>query len=616
MRHRRDIDGLRALAVIPIVLFHAGIADLAGGFVGVDIFFVVSGFLITTIISREMDEHTFRIIEFYHRRVVRILPALSVLLAGVLLFGAASLLPIELQHLSNSAVAALTFLSNIYFWNDADYFAGASESKPLLHTWSLGVEEQFYLFYPILLLVLKKFAPQRSIRWILLALTGTSFLLSVILTSRAPTTAFYLLPTRAWELGIGALVAMQVVPPLSLRARNFASLIGLALILLSVAFTRPGWGFPAPMALPPCLGAALLIAYGQHAPTARLLELGPIRWIGAVSYSLYLWHWPIITFYRLHFGMHLDLPATALLVALSVLAAALSYYWVEQPFLRRFRSCAPKRSLVTGTIALASISGVSLLIGAQANAFIRLPPHVQHVADFADYMSLPDFNTQFRKGPCFIGEGMVFDRDGCLAVKSDKVNVILLGDSHAAQYWRALAERFPDHNFMQATASGCRPTKALEGARRCTEVVDHVLHDAALRPGIAGVILAGRWKDEEVDSLAETVQDLRKRGLKVTVIGPTVEFNGEMPQLLARAMLQGNPHDVQKLRNVSRESLDRKMRPLIEAAGARYVSEVELECPAQKCICFDSKRGPFHFDYGHLTLAASKQIVERMGALF
>lgn len=616
MRHRNDIDGLRAVAVIPIVLFHAGLSQLAGGFVGVDIFFVISGFLITTIISREMDQHQFTIAKFYHRRVVRIFPALTVMLAIVVLSGIFFLLPVELQKLSSSAAAAMAFLSNMYFWKDADYFAGASEAKPLLHTWSLGVEEQFYLFYPMLLLGLKRYMPRRAEQAIL-AITILSFLASLALTFKEPTSAFYLLPTRAWELGIGALVAMRRFPALpTAAARNAASVAGLVLILVAIAVTSPDWGFPAPMGLLPCLGAALLIAYGEHAPTARLLGSGAMRWIGAISYSLYLWHWPIITYYRLRFGMHLDLSASVLLIALSVLAGALSYYLVEQPFLRNFRRGAPKWSLAAGAAAILGIAGSSLLVSAEANALVRLPPDVQRVAAYAEYRNIPDYNYQFRKGPCFIGEGMAFDRQGCLAMKPGKVNVILLGDSHAAQYWRALSDRFPNYNFMQATASGCRPTKALDGLPRCTEIVDFVLRKSALRPGIAGIVLGGRWEPQDVDSLADTVRDLRKHGLPVTVIGPTVEYDGELPQLLARAMLQGKPANVLQFRLAAREALDRRMKPVIQAAGARYVSEAELECPGGQCAIFDADHGPFHFDYGHLTLVASKQIVNGMGTVF
>ncbi|MEH3106949.1 MAG: acyltransferase family protein [Sphingomonas fennica] len=615
MKHRGDIDGLRAVAVLPIVLFHAGVSALQGGFVGVDVFFVISGFLITAIITREMAADRLSIGDFYHRRIVRIFPALVVLLAAVLLIGTQRLLTGELVGLARSAAAAMAFVSNIFFWTNADYFAGAAEAKPLLHTWSLGVEEQFYLFYPWLLLVLRRLAP-RHVGPAVLAITLLSFAASLIVTARMPTTAFYLLPTRAWELGIGALVALGLAPRLaSPAAREAAATAGLVLIAAAILFVRAVAGFPAPYAALPCFGAALVIAYGAETRIGALLALPPLRWIGAVSYSLYLWHWPIITFYRLETGMALNGAETVALVALSLLAAAVSYYLVEQPCLRRWRQAPGRPVLVAGGAAVAAVAGAALLVDGGAAAIAQEPAAVARVAAYTDYRALPQYAYQFRKGPCFIGEGQAFDEAGCLRLDPARPDVLLLGDSHAAQYWRALALAFPHVNVMQATASGCRPVVRAEGAARCTELVDRVLRQAVRRPGTAGVVLAGRWQAGEADRLADTVRRLRRLGLPVTVIGPTVEYDGEMPQLLARAMLQQDMAGMAWLRTAGRDALDRRLARLVEGAGGTYLSEIAAECPAGRCRLLDREGGPYHFDYGHLTLAASRDIVARLPSI-
>lgn len=288
MKHRYDIDGLRAVAVLPIVLFHAGVAAIQGGFIGVDIFFIISGFLITSIIMKELETGRFSILGFYRRRIVRIFPALFLLIGVVLLAGCLLMLPTEVDALGKSAAATAAFASNIYFWATADYFATSAELKPLLHTWSLGVEEQFYIFFPLLVVLLVRFA-RLALRWVILVLTVLSFGVSLYLASRNPDAGFYLLPSRAWELGLGALVALGAFPAVrSRRGRDALSLIGIALIVAGYVLIDSARPFPAPWALFPCLGTALLIAYGETAVTARVLEMPPMRWIGAISYSLYL----------------------------------------------------------------------------------------------------------------------------------------------------------------------------------------------------------------------------------------------------------------------------------------------------------------------------------------
>ncbi|WP_420587368.1 acyltransferase family protein [Ruegeria sp.] len=303
--YRPDIDGLRAVAVVPVVLHHAGFAGVPGGFVGVDIFFVISGFLITTILAREIRDGQFSILSFYERRARRILPALFVVLAACLAVGWFLLLPNQYGNLAVSVGATLLFASNIWFWMDAgDYFGHGIEFAPLLHTWSLAVEEQFYLFFPLLLWALSRASMRVWIRVIVL-ISLVSLALSMYATTAHPVANFYLTPTRIWELGIGALLAVGAFPALRRPAAVEAvALIGAVLIIGSILLISDHTPFPGITAIPPCLGAAFLIWAGMYGRSmiARFLTLRPVVWIGLISYSLNLWHWPVLVAARVQYG--------------------------------------------------------------------------------------------------------------------------------------------------------------------------------------------------------------------------------------------------------------------------------------------------------------------------
>lgn len=615
MNHRDDIDGLRAVAVLPIVLFHAGFASLSGGFIGVDIFFVISGFLITSIILREMDAGLFSIATFYKRRIVRIFPALFVMLAVALVMGCVLLLPAEIRSLGYSAAAAVGFVSNIYFWETADYFASAAELKPLLHTWSLGVEEQFYLLYPLLIILVYRCGHQSRLRTILFVLTLLSFAASLFLAFRFPDMGFYLLPSRAWELGVGALVALGAFPQVqSSKALDALAVIGLTLIILGLALIDAQKPFPAPWALLPCVGTALLLAYGKTALTNGLLSTPLMRWIGAISYSLYLWHWPIISFYRLQYGLTLTMVDTIGLLTACFVVGACSYKFVEQPFLNQFRSGPPLRVIGVGVTVLASGVLVSLGVVANADHWRTFPPEVRHVANFVNYRELDQYPYQFRRGECFFGvkETGRFSNEKCLPISPSKPNMVVLGDSHAAQYWRAIELRYPTYNVLQATASGCRPTLKPDGAKRCTDIVNYVLDTLVATKTVDKIVLAGRWSESDIEPLEATIRMLRSRGVNVIVIGPTVEYQGDFPLLLARAM-QSHLSLMTSLRVKERKIIDDRLQPVVVDAGGMYVSVYDLECPGGgECAYLTPDGIPFHFDYGHLTLTAARYLVERM----
>ena len=375
MNYRPDIDGLRTIAVVPVVLYHAGVAGFTGGFVGVDIFFVISGFLITTIIHRDLLEGRFSVIRFYERRARRILPALFAVIVACLAAGWFILVPEDYDQMGQSILSALLFVSNMWFWrNSGDYFGGATDYLPMLHTWSLAVEEQFYIFFPLLLMLLHRMGRRLILPAILLLAVG-SLAMAAWATPRMPSASFYLLPTRIWELGAGSLLALGLVPAAAPRAlREAVGVLGLAAVLAPVFLYDSRTIFPGLAALPPVLGATALIWAGTAGPVmaSRLLALRPMVWIGLISYSLYLWHWPIMALARNRlFTVELE-PAWQVATILASFAAGwISWHIIERPFRVPVRQGGLSRGRIfalsgLGMAALGVLAGAVVLTGGMA----------------------------------------------------------------------------------------------------------------------------------------------------------------------------------------------------------------------------------------------------------
>jgi peptidoglycan/LPS O-acetylase OafA/YrhL len=374
--YRPDIDGLRALAILSVVLCHANVPGITGGFTGVDIFFVISGYLIGGHIYAELRAGCFSYLSFYRRRAKRILPAYFAVLAFILLVALVLLSPLEAAQTARSAFAATLSASNVLFWATANYFAAKTELNPVLMTWSLGVEEQFYAVIPLLMVLLARI--RRN--WLLPAVLATcalSFVFAWSLLGRYPMMVFYTLPARAWELGAGVALAAAELnrkrrplprpgaptqepshpsrkdkdaarverPSHSTTRRGalaeLASLGGLAMMLAPVFLLTPATPFPGPAALPSVLGTAMLIAVPASWINRRLLSLRPLVFIGKVSYSWYLWHWPLLALVRILYDGTPTVAASLLTVAAALAVAALSYYWIEQPFRRSTRPPIP-----------------------------------------------------------------------------------------------------------------------------------------------------------------------------------------------------------------------------------------------------------------------------------
>lgn len=438
MKYRAEVDGLRAIAVVPVILFHAGISTFGGGFVGVDVFFVISGYLITSIIITEMDDGLFSIAHFYERRARRILPALFFVIAVCYPVAWVVFLSADFYDFSASVLAVATFWSNIFFWQQSGYFAPAAELQPLLHTWSLAVEEQFYILFPLFLMLAWRWG-----RRAILAIMALGFVASLGLAqwgaSNSPSTAFFLLPTRAWELLIGAFAAFylfkrEVQTPNWLN--SLMSAAGLIAILYAVFFFDKNTPFPSVYALVPTVGTALVILFAQpKTPVYWLLSSKLLVWIGLISYSLYLWHQPIFVFAR-YSSFESSKLHIAAAIAATVIAALVSYTLVERPI--RYKLFKKQIQVFTAA-AFASLALIALSI---LGTSVEKPPRYQ----FAEYQEDREvlraeswsILRNLTDDPTYTVINNAADRTLWFDENSDKRNLLVVGDSHSKDIFNLL----------------------------------------------------------------------------------------------------------------------------------------------------------------------------------
>ena len=496
LKYRPEIDGLRAIAVVPVVLFHAGFHVFSGGYVGVDVFLVISGYLITGILLSDIDRQRFSIARFYERRARRILPALFCVLLACLPFAWFAMLPDELARFGRSMLAVIGFVSNVTFWLEEGYFSSASELKPLLHTWSLAVEEQFYIVFPLLLFVLRK-ASRRTLTVLIAIAALISFAVCEMAAYRYQLANFYLAPTRAWELLAGSLCACLGWQG-HRRGAGLLALAGLAMILVSIFLLDGTVVFPSHWALLPVVGTMLLILFARaESGAGRLLAMTPLVGIGLISYSLYLWHQPIFAFARLFASGPLSQATMLGLALLAGVLAALSWRFVEQPFRRRDGVGAAKRAL---PLAL-GLSAVLAGLGAWLWLAKGVPSRFTPPRDSATIsMTRADPPPRADGGDCQP------DADGFAApctlmpLAGAQRRIALFGDSHAQAILPAFRElaRQRQAQLHYAALGGC---PALLGGfviggnyqpQVCADFAANALAHAR-RTGVDTVYLVGRW---------------------------------------------------------------------------------------------------------------------------
>lgn len=470
MQYRPEIDGLRAVAVLPVILFHAGFELFSGGYVGVDVFFVISGYLITTILIDDLERGRFSLRRFYERRARRILPALFFMMLCCLPFAWMWMLPAQFKDFSHAFIAVGVFASNILFWQQSGYFAPAAEENPLLHTWSLAVEEQFYIGFPILMLIAWRFG-RNPVFWTVAGLSLLSLMLAEWGWRNAPDATFYLLPTRAWELGAGALCALWLHGRTP-RARPLLSGLGLGLIMMSVLVYDAATPFPSLYALAPVGGAVLIVLYGGAGTlTARLLSGRLVVGIGLISYSAYLWHQPLFAFARLHSQMHPAPELMALLAACALGLAWLSWRYVELPVRRRPRPALPtQRSVFAASgIATAAVLAIGLfghVTDGRETIWRSANPDLAHMHDlfteaWRGRIPLEDGDCRFHVA-VFTPEIAARLRD-CHARHGPGQAVF--GDSHARDLYNGVYQVSDDTFVFGLSQGGCELNAPAIGCR-------------------------------------------------------------------------------------------------------------------------------------------------------
>ncbi|CAN7508192.1 acyltransferase family protein [Bradyrhizobium sp. LjRoot220] len=619
MKYRADIDGLRALAVVPVVLYHVGVPGFAGGFVGVDIFFVISGYLICVMIDADIRDGSFSLGNFYKRRILRILPALFVMFLVTSIFAYVYFLPAELIGYSKSLASAIGSVSNAYFAQTAGYFDAPAETKPLLHTWSLSVEEQFYVIAPLLMLLVYRRLPKLA-KPLFAVVAALSLAAAIAMSTRNLTFTFYLTPFRAWELALGAMLAVKFIPaPRTLFWKNMCGGAGL-LLLFGVILLGSSTAPLLLMTSLACLGAALVIASSENGGSmaGRLLSLPPLVAIGLISYSLYLWHWPLIVFQRtdLLFGAESAASTKLTLIALSVGLAYLSWKLVELPFRSMARGTSKGAVFGAASAAIGSTFALCAGVLVVSGAPYRFPQRVVEIGSYLAY----DSSAAFRTGRCFISANRQrFDAETCLKPDPARPNYLLIGDSHAAHLWSGLSIAMPQVNIMQATASECRPAVpavARGETKACRDLMELAFNDFLANNRVDKVILSASWKDDDLPHLSATLDILKSRRIDVTVLGPIVEYDSPLPRLLIDGILRDRPSFASTRRTRGIRERDLAMSDLVRARGATYSSVYEAVCRDDRCDEFVEADIPIQFDAGHLTDKGAAEVGRRLSPAF
>jgi peptidoglycan/LPS O-acetylase OafA/YrhL len=639
--YRRDIDGLRAVAILGVLAYHFGLGGVTGGYGGVDVFFVISGFLIAGIIKSELDAGSFSIARFYVRRIRRILPALMVCALTTTVFAALILFPEDFRNYGRSLLSVATSTSNFYFMRRTGYFDGKAIEKPLLHTWSLGVEEQFYAFFPLLLLLLYKFGRRGAVpALVLIAVASLAY--SVREVGIHPDQAFFSTAGRAWELLVGAFLAFGAVPILENRlAREAEAALGALLVAFGYFFYSDAIDFPGLAALPFCLGAALIIhAGGSGAPTgvSRMLSLPPMVGLGLISYSVYLWHWPLLVLSQYRLGA-LHGPFGVLLAVAGIGLGLLSWRFVEQPFRRTPVARSRTPVFISAALATTVLAVMSVAIAKRGYWFQRWPAEIVALASTGkDLSSAASFglpmpaDSGWPSGTYEMGFGARI------------IDTVLWGDSHALAILPGVASYLEKsrQRIIVAAHPGCPPLPSVtfydsKYGGPCRGLNDATIANA-LGPNIKRVILTARWaayaarvqfdidgravalrrvvaNDEAFSAVLEaTVRRLTKSGKQVIIIGPVPEQQFDVKPALLRhlAWREPLPHKLTRSAFLETES---KVLPLLSGLAkipnVRVVYPDLILCAAKGCR-YSNNGKPFYLDRDHLSPLGAAEL----GAMF
>ncbi|MEZ9351600.1 acyltransferase family protein [Vibrio splendidus] len=629
-KYRSDIDGLRAVAVISVFIYHMNSNWLPGGYVGVDIFFVISGYLITSIVYKDIVANNFSYLEFYTRRIKRILPAFYIVVFTCLFVGYFILLPDEYRGLGNSAATSLFSLSNLYFAKNKGGYFNDSDEFPLLHTWSLSVEEQFYFILPTALLCIYGLTKRKShLLFIIVAIMVLSFLLATIMSldPNYVNWSYFILPTRAGELLIGSFLAVTGIKISNVKLNNILSATGLVLIGISLFMLNNESVFPGYNALIPCIGAALIILSNDRSRFNSLLSYRPVVFVGLISYSLYLWHWPILAFMR-YFNEEESLPILWCLFAVigTFILSFLSWKYVEVP-VRRLDLNFQKASLLFFVVPSCLVLVVSLTIYFNKG----IPDRFDISQDIVKIDNIGCHDNP--RNQCFLTE-----RKEASQIPSVKSSALLLGDSHAG----ALSHFFSNMEKVglhveSLSSNSCTPALS-EMLISNTHYRNNCLAQRDLAKKAVEkhdlVILAGRWESaifmseknlasgvqaDYVGDLEALLKELSDKGKTVIIMSQVPKYNGEniVKDYLLNRRLEGFGVHSSESVDMTIDMQYRNANDIVSSMSERhdntfFVNLDPLFCPDEYCNFADERGMPLYRDADHLNIYGARYASDLM----
>ena len=611
MNYRAEIDGLRGLAVLPVILFHAGFDWIGGGFVGVDIFFVISGYLITTIIISEIAEGKFNILNFYERRARRIIPALFFVMFACLPFAWLWLIPSDLKNFGQSLFAISTFSSNILFWIEGGYFDTSAELKPLLHTWSLAVEEQYYILFPIFLMLTWRL----GIKWILILLSIV-FLISLGIAQwgayNSPSAAFFLLPTRGWEILVGAFAAFYLKynnHSKSPTVNQALSLLGLVMIFYSIIFFDKTTPFPSLYTLIPTIGTGLLILYAvPKTYVYKLLSLKFIAGIGLISYSAYLWHQPLLAFARHRVLGEISDLALIILCAFSLVMAWFSWRFIEMPF--RSKTKINRRSIFKFTLTFTlffSISG--LWINYNNGALESYPKEQQKVLE------------SFINPSKYVSERHKLIRLLEFSKSNNKKDILIIGDSHSEDLVNAVFEAGLINNLefssyyipLKCGVLFVRDKIDREASSNCQRESFSFFNDyLKIQMSLANEIwIISSWLESDILYMAKSLENIKTINKNIKLFG-TKSFGSPSAKWYASTNIVNwssakfNENDVSKYAKISK--VNDALSNIAESSGIEFINTQHLICKGEDFCSNYIDGNIISYDGTHLTKHGAKKL--------
>ena len=621
-KYRPEIDGLRAVAVLPVIFFHAGFEIFKGGFIGVDVFFVISGYLITTILLNDLSNNEFSLFKFYARRAKRILPALFFMIIVCIPFSWIWMLPDQLKNFSNSVIAVALFVSNILFWRQSGYFTSEAELNPLLHTWSLAVEEQYYLFFPVILLFFRT-KHRKKLFWFITAIALCSFLVAEWGWRHKPIANFYLSPSRFWELLLGSMVAIYLENNV-IKQNNLLSLMGFIFICVAIFLLDSSTPFPSFYTLIPVLGTVLIIIYaGEKTLTNKILTFKPLVFVGLISYSAYLWHQPLFSFARI---ISFDPPSHAMmlfLASLTMVIAYISWRFIEKPFREQRIAIFSNQNRVLLSSVFVGMFFVCLgIFGSFKDGFPDRSINQTKTSNLTSRFE-PNYGLANDCGSSTVN----------LACQtSTEPKILLWGDSYAMQLANGLVSSNPDISLIQKTFSSCAPIIGIaqinnsmpkSWAEKCIEfnqeVYEKILSErydliiisspfsAIFRDKI--LTAEGYTKDYSSPEIADLIKDsfsnVTASGSKLVIVAPTPKSGNDLGLCLMREAFFRQSNDMCNF------TLN------LETKAFEFLNNIEHEFPVywlhndicKNGICYPKIDNIFIYrDGGHLSVEGSNYL--------